>query len=101
MWGVNMQQTAGKKVAAPDLRRSGGLNYRQKDALWGYALIAIPLIGMLIFTLIPFGMSVYASFTGWPMGQPIAKAKMVGFKTILTCSTTSYSGRASAIPSTI
>ncbi len=74
-----MQKTAGKRVAAPDLRQHG-LNYRQKDALWGYALIAIPLIGMLIFVVIPFGMSIYTSFTSWPMGQPIEKAKMVGLK---------------------
>ena len=62
-----------------DLRKRK-LNYRTVDALWGYAFIAIPLIGMLIFTLIPFGMSVYTSFTSWPMGQPIAKAKLVGLK---------------------
>ena len=74
-----MQRTAGTTVAAPDLRRHG-LNYRQKDALWGYGLITIPLIGMLIFVLIPFGMSVYASFTSWPMGQAIEKAKNVGLK---------------------
>ena len=74
-----MQQTAGKPVAAPDLRQRG-LNYRQKDALWGYGMITIPLIGMLIFILIPFGMSVYASFTSWPMGQAIEKAKTVGLK---------------------
>ena len=74
-----MQRTAGTTVAAPDLRRCG-LNYRQKDALWGYGLITIPLIGMLIFVLIPFGMSVYASFTSWPMGQAIEKAKNVGLK---------------------
>ncbi len=72
-------QKAAKKPVQNDLR-PGGLNYRQKDALWGYAMIAVPLIGMLIFTLIPFGMSVYASFTSWPMGQSIAKAKQVGFK---------------------
>ena len=65
-----MQQTAGKRVAAPDLRQRG-LNYRQKDALWGYALIAIPLIGMLIFVVIPFGMSIYTSFTSWPMVRRI------------------------------
>ncbi len=72
-------QKAAKKPVQNDLR-PGGLNYRQKDALWGYAMITIPLIGMLIFTLIPFGMSVYASFTSWPMGQYIAKANQVGFK---------------------
>ena len=74
-----MQRTATTPVAAPDLRQRG-LNYRQKDALWGYALILIPFIGMIFFTLIPFGMSVYASFTSWPMGQAIDKAKIVGFK---------------------
>ena len=74
-----MQQTARKPVTAPDLRRNG-LNFRQKDALWGYGMILIPLIGMLIFILIPFGMSVYASFTSWPMGQSIEKAKIVGLK---------------------
>ena len=74
-----MQRTAGTPVAAPDLRQRG-MNDRQKDAIWGYAMIAIPLIGMLIFILIPFGMSVYASFTSWPMGQAIEKAKVVGLK---------------------
>ena len=74
-----MQRTAEKRIAAPDLRQRG-LNYRQKDALWGYGMISIPLIGMLIFILIPFGMSVYASFTSWPMGQAIEKAKIVGIK---------------------
>lgn len=58
--------------------RSRGLNYRRKDALWGYGFILLPLLGMAIFTLIPFGMSVYTSLTSWPMGQPIAKAKWVG-----------------------
>ena len=39
-----MQQTAGKAVTAPDLRQRG-LNYRQKDVLWGYGMILIPQIG--------------------------------------------------------
>ncbi|MBR3644084.1 MAG: sugar ABC transporter permease, partial [Parasporobacterium sp.] len=75
-----MQKTADKPAVSSKARKSGGLNNRQKDTLWGYALIAIPFIGMIIFTLIPFGMSVYTSFTSWPMGQPIAKAKFVGLK---------------------
>ena len=37
---------------------------------------------MLIFVVIPFGMSIYTSFTSWPMGQPIEKAKMVGLLTL-------------------
>lgn len=60
-----------------DLRRRG-LNYRQLDAAWGYAFILIPLIGMAIFVVVPFLLSLYTSFTSWPMGQAIAKAKWVG-----------------------
>lgn len=54
--------------------------YHKKDNLWGYAFVAIPLIGMLIFVLIPLCMSIYASLTAWPLGQPITNAKYVGLK---------------------
>jgi multiple sugar transport system permease protein len=50
------------------------------ENLWGYAFIAIPLIGMLVFVIIPFAMSIYASLTSWPLGQPIFSAKFVGLK---------------------
>lgn len=60
-------------------KHRSGLNYRQKDAMWGYALVLVPLIVMIIFVFVPFIMSVYTSFTSWPMGQPIAKAKWAGF----------------------
>lgn len=58
----------------------GKRKFHRKDNLWGYAFVAIPLIGMVLFVLIPLGMSIYASFTAWPLGQPIMKAKFVGFK---------------------
>lgn len=53
------------------------------DNVWGYAFVAIPLIGMAVFVLIPFAMSIYASLTSWPLGQPILSAKFVGLKNYL------------------
>jgi multiple sugar transport system permease protein len=50
------------------------------ENLWGYAFVAIPLIGMAVFVVVPFIMSVYASLTSWPLGQPIFSAKFVGLK---------------------
>lgn len=41
-------------------------------------MIALPFIGMIVFLIIPFAMSVYASFTAWPLGQPVLNAKVVG-----------------------
>lgn len=55
-------------------------NIRKNDDLWGYAFVALPLIGLIIFVLIPLGMAIYASFTSWPLGQPILSAKWVGLK---------------------
>ncbi len=55
-------------------------NIQRNENLWGYAFVAIPLIGLVIFVLIPLCMSIYASFTSWPLGQPILSAKWVGFK---------------------
>lgn len=63
-----MKQTKTKKV------------FHKMDNIWGYAFVTIPLIGMVIFVLIPLCMSVYASFTSWPMGQDLSKAKWVGLK---------------------
>lgn len=54
--------------------------FHKMDNIWGYAFVAIPLIGVLAFVLIPLLMSIYASFTAWPMGQDLAKAKWVGLK---------------------
>jgi multiple sugar transport system permease protein len=53
---------------------------RRADNVWGYAFVALPLLGMAIFVVIPFAMSVYASFTSWPLGQSIGSAKLVGLK---------------------
>lgn len=54
--------------------------FSRKDNLWGYAFVAIPLLGMMLFVVIPLCMSIYASLTAWPLGQPILKAKFVGLK---------------------
>lgn len=55
-------------------------NIQRTENLWGFAFVAIPLIGLVMFVLIPLCMSIYASFTSWPLGQPILNAKWVGLK---------------------
>ena len=57
-----------------------GLSVNAVDNLWGWAFVIIPILGALIFTIYPFIMSVYASFTSWPLGQPIASAKWIGLR---------------------
>ncbi|MFV0402338.1 MAG: carbohydrate ABC transporter permease [Oscillospiraceae bacterium] len=66
-----------KKSTAPRL------SSRMSDNLWGWAFVLIPILGMIIFVLVPFIMSIYASFTSWPLGQPIGTAKWVGFRNYL------------------
>ena len=56
------------------------LTFYQMDNIWGYAFVLIPLIGMLFFVIIPFAMTVYSSFTSWPMGQSLVKARWVGLR---------------------
>lgn len=60
------------------------LSFRALDNLWGYAFVLIPLIGLVVFVAIPFLMSIYASFTSWPLGQKITAAKWVGLKNYVT-----------------
>lgn len=61
-------------------KNKGNLSFRAIDNIWGYAFVVIPLIGMLIFVVVPFAMTVYASFTSWPLGQNIGTAKWVGLR---------------------
>ena len=42
--------------------------------------MAIPLLGMVVFVVIPFCMTLYSSFTNWPLGQSIFSARWIGFK---------------------
>lgn len=53
---------------------------RFNESFWGYAFIIIPFLGMIIFTLIPFFMTIYSSLTSWPMGQALSDAKFIGLK---------------------
>lgn len=53
---------------------------RAGDNLWGYAFVMIPVIGAFVFVIFPFLMSIYASFTAWPLGRPINSAKLVGIR---------------------
>lgn len=59
-------------------------NFRVLDNIWGYAFVLIPLIGLIVFVVIPLCMSIYASFTSWPLGQKITSANLVGFKNYIT-----------------
>jgi multiple sugar transport system permease protein len=54
--------------------------YRTWDNVWGYIFVALPLLGMAVFVLIPLAMSIYASFTSWPLGQSLLTAKFIGVK---------------------
>jgi multiple sugar transport system permease protein len=56
---------------------------RLTDNLWGYAFVAIPLLGMVVFVVIPFCMTLYSSFTNWPLGQSIFSARFIGFKNFI------------------
>lgn len=60
------------------------LSPRVLDNIWGYAFVLIPLIGLVVFVVIPLCMSLYASFTSWPLGQKIASARWVGIKNYVT-----------------
>jgi len=60
------------------------LNFRVLDNIWGYAFVLIPLIGLIVFVAIPLVMSLYASFTSWPLGQKITSAKWIGLKNYST-----------------
>ena len=53
---------------------------RLTDNIWGYAFVLIPLLGMVVFVVIPFCMTLYSSFTNWPLGQSVFSARWVGFK---------------------
>jgi multiple sugar transport system permease protein len=53
---------------------------RQTDNHWGYAFVFLPLLGMAIFVVIPFCMTLYSGFTNWPLGQSIFSAKYIGLK---------------------
>jgi multiple sugar transport system permease protein len=53
---------------------------RLTDNLWGYAFVFIPLLGMAIFVVIPFFMTLYTGFTNWPLGQSIFSARWIGLK---------------------
>ena len=67
-----------------DTKTNKKLNFRVLDNIWGYAFVLIPIIGNIIFIMIPFFMSIYASFTSWPLGQKITSAKWIGVRNYIT-----------------
>ena len=56
---------------APWKRRWARRWSRSREARWGYGLTSIWLVGFLVFSAVPLGMSVYISFTNWaPISGP-------------------------------
>lgn len=54
------------------------------ESMWGYGFIAIPLIGMILFVLYPFAMTIYSSFTSWPLGSSISRANFIGIRNYIS-----------------
>lgn len=50
--------------------------YLRKEMMWAYAFVAIPVLGFLIFGLVPLISSAVLSFTEWDMINP---PKFIGF----------------------
>lgn len=59
-------------------RRRSRLN--RSDCIWGWIFIAVPLIGILLFTVVPVFVSVYISMVDWSGLTSIDRAKFVGFQ---------------------
>ncbi len=53
---------------------------KKVDAFWGYTFIIIPFVGLILFSIIPLIMTIYASLTAWPLGQSFFDAKFIGLK---------------------
>ncbi|MCC2591885.1 sugar ABC transporter permease [Tessaracoccus sp. OS52] len=63
----------GAGASAPGRRRRG---WRERDKLWGVFFVAPQTLGLLLFTLIPFGFAFVLAFTEWSgFGMP----EFVGF----------------------
>ena len=57
-----MQATTTHRVAAATPRRR---DWRQRDRLWGWFFVGPQVLGMLLFTLLPFAAAFVLAFTRW------------------------------------
>jgi len=64
------------------MKKQGKAQHRIQtaDNKWGYAFVALPLLGVIVFVVIPLCMTIYSSFTNWPLGQSIFSARWIGLK---------------------
>ncbi len=60
------------------------MTYFKKNRLTGYLFIAPQIIGLLIFTLFPIGMSFYLTMTEWDFINPPVFIGLDNFKYVLT-----------------
>ena len=58
-------------------RRISRLN--RSDCIWGWVFIAVPMLGILLFTLVPVIMSLYISLVDWTGFSSLDHAEFVGF----------------------
>lgn len=63
---------ANKKKRLSRLNRS--------DCIWGWVFISVPILGILLFTIVPVFMSVYVSMVDWSGLTSIGKAEFVGLR---------------------
>ena len=52
----------------------------RSDHIWGWVFIAVPILGILLFTIVPVGMSVYISMVEWSGLTKIKRAEFVGMQ---------------------
>ena len=52
----------------------------RSDCIWGWIFIAVPIIGILAFTIVPVFMSIYISMVDWSGLTSMSKAVFVGFR---------------------
>lgn len=52
----------------------------RSDAVWGWVFVAVPVLGILLFTVVPVFMSVYVSMVDWSGLTSISRAEFVGFQ---------------------
>lgn len=62
------------------VKKRGLSRLNRSDSLWGWIFISVPLLGILIFTVLPVFMSVYISMVDWSGLTHLNKATFVGLK---------------------
>lgn len=71
-------------VATPKATARGGRGAsraRRQEVTWGYGLVAIWLIGFLLFGVVPLASAIFISLTNWdPVAGPFWQAHLIGLQ---------------------